>query len=169
MPVWRPTRCFSSTTKPSLYGQMQHRAVIGLGSNQGDREYYLRIAKFLIEKELGSILLRSSVIETPSWGFDSDPFLNQVVVMETSLSPLELLDGLQSIERRLGRTRKSFLKDGNPVYHARTIDLDILDYDRMHYHDERLTLPHPHIAERDFVLASLNELNINLTDHEDTL
>jgi len=60
--------------------------------------------------------------------------------------------------------------DGKPVYHDRTIDLDILDYDRMQYHDERLTLPHPHIAERDFVLIPLRELNINLTDnHEDTL
>lgn len=148
---------------------MQHRAVIGLGSNKGDREFYLQSARFLIERELGSILQRSSVIETQSWGFDSDPFLNQVIVMETSLGPLELLDGLQSIERRLGRTQKSYLENGKPVYHARTIDLDILDYDRMRYHDERLTLPHPHIAERDFVLASLNELNINLTEHEDTL
>ena len=148
---------------------MQHRAVIGLGSNKGDREFYLQSARFLIELELGSIVLRSSVIETPSWGFDSSPFLNQVIVMETALSPLELLDGLQAIERKLGRTQKSYMKDGKPVYHDRTIDLDILDYDRMQYHDSRLTLPHPHIAERDFVLASLNELNINLTDHEDTL
>ena len=148
---------------------MQHRAVIGLGSNKGDREFYLQSARFLIELELGSIVLRSSVIETPSWGFKSSPFLNQVIVMETALSPLELLDGLQAIERKLGRTQKSYVKDGKPVYHDRTIDLDILDYDRMQYHDNRLTLPHPHIAERDFVLASLKELNINLTDNEDTL
>ena len=148
---------------------MQHRAVIGLGSNKGDREFYLQSARFMMERELGSIVLRSSVIETPSWGFNSSPFLNQVVVMETSLSPLDLLDGLQSIERRLGRTQKSYVQDGKPVYHDRTIDLDILDYDRMPYQDERLTLPHPHIAERDFVLASLNELNLNLTNHEDTL
>ena len=148
---------------------MQHRAVIGLGSNKGDREFYLQSARCLIERELGSIMLCSSVIETPSWGFTSSPFLNQVIVMVTPLSPIELLDGLQSIERRLGRTQKSYVKDGKPVYHARTIDLDILDYDRMHYQDERLTLPHPHIAERDFVLASLKELNLNLTENEDTL
>ena len=148
---------------------MQHRAVIGLGSNKGDREFYLQSARCLIERELGSIMLCSSVIETPSWGFTSSPFLNQVIVMVTPLSPIELLDGLQSIERRLGRTQKSYVKDGKPVYHARTIDLDILDYDRMHYQDERLSLPHPHIAERDFVLASLKELNLNLTENEDTL
>jgi len=149
---------------------MPHRAVIGLGSNQGCREFYLAFSIRLIEWEVGSVVQSSSVIETPSWGFEAPPFLNQVVVVDTELSPLQLLDALQSIERRLGRTQKSTVVDGKPVYHDRTIDLDILDYDRMQYHDERLTLPHPHIAEREFVLAPLRELNINLTDnHEDTL
>lgn len=147
---------------------MPHRAIIGLGSNQGNRAFYLRIARILIGWEAGVVSRASSVIETPSWGFDSDPFLNQVVVVETALAPLELLDVLQSIERKLGRTQKSFLQDGKPVYHARTIDLDILDYDGIRYKDDRLTLPHPHIAEREFVMAPLRELNINLTDnHED--
>lgn len=149
---------------------MQHRAVIGLGSNKGNREFYLTFSVRLIEWEVGHVVQSSSVIETPAWGFESDPFLNQVIVVETALEPLELLDALQSIERRLGRTEKSAVVDGKPVYHARTIDLDILDYDGIHYRDERLTLPHPHIAERDFVLIPLRELNINLTDnHEDTL
>jgi len=149
---------------------MQHRAVIGLGSNKGNREFYLTFSVRLVEWEVGHVVQSSSVIETPAWGFESDPFLNQVIVVETAMEPLELLDALQSIERRLGRTEKSTVVDGRPVYHARTIDLDILDYDGIHYHDERLTLPHPHIAERDFVLIPLRELNINLTDnHEDTL
>lgn len=141
---------------------MQHRAVIGLGSNKGNREFYLMFSVRLIEWEIGRVVQSSSVIETPSWGFESDPFLNQVIVVETALEPLELLDALQSIERRLGRTQKSTVVDGKPVYHDRTIDLDILDYDRKPYHDDRLTLPHPHIAERDFVLIPLRELNINL-------
>lgn len=142
---------------------MSHRAVIGLGSNLGKREFYLRLANRLVEWEVGRVVQRSSVIETPAWGFESDPFLNQVIVVETDLLPLELLDVLQGIERRLGRTRKSTVaEDGSPVYHARTIDLDILDYDRMRYHDDRLTLPHPRIAEREFVLASLRELGISL-------
>lgn len=149
---------------------MQHRAVIGLGSNKGNREFYLTFSVRLVEWEVGHVVQSSSVIETPAWGFESDPFLNQVIVVVTAMEPLELLDALQSIERRLGRTEKSTVVDGRPVYHARTIDLDILDYDGIHYHDERLTLPHPHIAERDFVLIPLRELNINLTDnHEDTL
>ena len=141
---------------------MSHRAVIGLGSNLGKREFYIRLANRLVEWEVGRVVQRSSVIETPAWGFESDPFLNQVIVVETELSPLELLDVLQGIERRLGRTQKSTVEDGKPVYHARTIDLDILDYDRMRYYDDRLTLPHPRIAEREFVLASLRELGISI-------
>lgn len=149
---------------------MPHRAVIGLGSNKGNRKFYLTLAVRLIEWEVGTVVRASSVIETPSWGFESDPFLNQVVVVETELSPTDLLYALQSIERRLGRTQKSQVVDGKPVYHARTIDLDILDYDGLQYHDDRLTLPHPHIAEREFVLISLRELNLNLTEnHEDTI
>ena len=149
---------------------MPHRAVIDLGSNKGNRKFYLSLAVRLIEWEVGNVVRASSVIETPSWGFESDPFLNQVVVVETELSPTDLLDALQSIERRLGRTQKSQVVDGKPVYHARTIDLDILDYDGLQYHDDRLTLPHPHIAEREFVLISLRELNLNLTEnHEDTI
>lgn len=141
---------------------MPHRAVIALGSNLGNRDFYLNMALCLIGWEVGKVVQRSSVIETPSWGFDSDPFLNQVVVVETELEPIALLDVLQDIERRLGRTEKSSVVDGKPVYHARTIDLDILDYDRMHYHDDRLTLPHPHIAEREFVLVPLRELGISI-------
>ncbi|MBQ6155721.1 MAG: 2-amino-4-hydroxy-6-hydroxymethyldihydropteridine diphosphokinase [Bacteroidales bacterium] len=141
---------------------MPHRAVIALGSNLGNRDFYLNMALCLIGWEVGKVVQRSSVIETPSWGFDSDPFLNQVVVVETELEPIALLDVLQDIERRLGRTEKSSVVDGKPVYHARTIDLDILDYDRMRYHDDRLTLPHPHIAEREFVLVPLRELGISI-------
>ena len=142
---------------------MPHRAVIGLGSNIGVRAFYLELADLLIGWEVGCVVRRSSVIETPAWGFESDPFLNRVIVVETELSPLELLDVLQGIERRLGRTQKSTVEDGKPVYHARTIDLDILDYDGMRYRDERLTLPHPRIAEREFVLTSLRELDITIT------
>ncbi len=141
---------------------MPHSAVIGLGSNLGNRQFYLQMANCLIRWEVGAIVRRSTVIETPAWGFESDPFLNQVIVVETELSPMELLDTLQSIERRLGRTQKSTVVDGKPFYHARTIDLDILDYDRMKLQNDRLTLPHPHIAEREFVMVPLRELGIDI-------
>jgi 2-amino-4-hydroxy-6-hydroxymethyldihydropteridine diphosphokinase len=141
---------------------MPHRAVIGLGSNQGCREFYLALSIRLIEWKVGCVVQTSSVIETPSWGFEAPPFLNQVIVVDTELSPLQLLDTLQSIERQLGRTQKSTVVDGKPVYHNRTIDLDILDYDRMKLQNDRLTLPHPHIAEREFVLVPLRELGIDI-------
>ena len=135
-------------------------AVIALGSNMGDRAENLSQARLLIGGQVGEILRASSVIETEAWGFDAPPFLNQVVVVRTPLEPLPLLDTLQRIERDLGRTEKTTYTDGVPNYHDRTIDLDILDYDGLVYQDDRLTLPHPRIAERDFVLRSLDELGI---------
>ncbi|MCR4737628.1 MAG: 2-amino-4-hydroxy-6-hydroxymethyldihydropteridine diphosphokinase [Bacteroidales bacterium] len=136
--------------------------IIGLGSNMGDRAGYLSQARLRIEEEVGEILRASSVIETESWGFDAPPFLNQVLVVRTLLEPLPLLDILQRIERDLGRREKTVYEDGVPRYQNRTIDLDILDYGGLVYQDERLTLPHPRITERDFVLQSLDELGIRI-------
>lgn len=138
------------------------QAIIGLGSNQGNRASYLARARDLMESQVGEIIVRSSVIETASWGFDSYPFLNQIVIIQTILKPLELLDQLQHIERQLGRAQKSEQIDGKSIYHDRVIDIDILDYDGLHYQDERLTLPHPEIHRRDFIQKSLQELGINL-------
>ncbi len=136
------------------------QAIIGLGSNMGDRATYLEQARALIAERVGTIVQTSSIQETEAWGFLAPPFLNQVIAIRTKLTPLELLDELQRIERELGRKEKSRIEQGKPVYHNRTIDLDILDYDHVVYHDERLTLPHPHIAERDFVLNPLREMGL---------
>ncbi len=138
-------------------------AVIGLGSNLGDRADNLARARALISARAGHIVRVSTVIETPSWGFTAPPFLNQVIVIRTELQPLELLDVLQAIERELGRSEKTIYENGIPQYHSRTIDLDILDYDSISYQDERLILPHPRIAQREFVLRSLDELGLQLT------
>jgi len=138
------------------------QTIIGLGSNKGDRAGYLTQARDLMEAQIGKIIRLSSVTETPSWGFVSSPFLNQIVVIQTDLQPIDLLDKLQAIERQLGRTEKSERIDGKPVYHDRVIDLDILDYNGQHYQDERLTLPHPEIHHRDFIQKSLQELGIIL-------
>lgn len=137
-------------------------AVIGMGSNLGDRSAYLERAVELMRLRVGEILHASSVMETPAWGFEAPAFLNQIVVLRTTLSPWELLDELQAIERELGRDQKSTIENGKPVYHNRTIDLDILDYDGLHHSDDRLTLPHPLIHQRDFVLEQLRELDIDL-------
>lgn len=136
--------------------------IIGLGSNAGNRADFLDRACRMINSESGRISRVSPVIETESWGFRSYPFLNQIIVIDTPLKPLELLDSLQSIERRLGRTEKTVYQGGLPVYRDRTIDLDILDYNGLHWNDERLTLPHPKIRHRGFILKSLRDLNINI-------
>jgi len=136
------------------------QAIIGLGGNIGDRASYLAQARRLVDAHAGVIVRASTLMETEAWGFDAPAFLNQIIVILTELQPLELLDVLQWIERRLGRTTKTHYKDGVPVYHNRTIDLDILDYDHLHYQDDRLTLPHPHIRDREFVMQQLNELGV---------
>lgn len=138
------------------------RVIIGLGSNMGNRAEYLASAMNLIRSRIGQIVRASSVIETPAWGFEAPPFLNQVIIVITPMNPIVLLDELQVIERELGRTQKSTLVEGKPIYHNRTIDLDILDYNGLRYKDERLELPHPKIHEREFVMYSLNELGINI-------
>ena len=133
---------------------MSHRAVIGLGSNLGKREFYIRLANRLVEWEVGRVVQRSSVIETPAWGFESDPFLNQVIVVETELSPRSLLNVTQDIERVLGRTRKSV----GGHYSDRPIDIDILLYDNLRVDEPDLKIPHPLMHERDFVMRPLQEI-----------
>ncbi len=143
-----------------MFAPCMKRAVIGMGSNLGDRAENLARALDLMRQRVGRVERESSVAETEAWGFDAPPFLNQAVVVQTALSPLALLDQLQQIERELGRTQKTRMENGRPVYQSRTIDLDILDYDGIVYQDERLTLPHPQIPFRDFVKAELEELGL---------
>jgi len=140
------------------------RVIIGMGSNVGDRADYLAKAIVRMAERVGSIERCTRVTETPAWGFEAPPFLNQAVVLRTYLGPIELLDELQQIERELGRAEKTRYEHGLPVYSSRTIDLDILDYEGLVYHDERLTLPHPHIPEREFVRDELTELGICIVE-----
>lgn len=134
--------------------------VLSLGSNLGDREKFLSSAIDLINAEIGDIVKKSSVYETSSWGFDSFNFLNQVIVVNTSAKPLELLDIIQHIEKKLGRDNKSKIINGIPEYHDRTIDIDILTYGNEIIESERLTIPHPKMRERDFIMNPLRELKI---------
>lgn len=138
------------------------QAIIGIGSNMGDRAKNIAQAVRYMSEQVGHVSRCSSVIETKSWGFESASFLNQIIIILTDLEPLPLLDVLQSIESQLGRTEKSTKTDGKMIYHARPIDLDILDYDGLHYQDDRLTLPHPEIHHRDFIRQSLKELEITI-------
>ena len=133
----------------------RHIVYIGLGSNLGDGSKNLDKAVALLQKEAGDVLYTSAYIESEPWGFESEHrFTNAVTVISTTLEPLPLLDLTQQIERRMGRTRKRRRGEG---YSDRVIDLDLLVYDDLKLETERLVLPHPHIAERDFVRLPLEE------------
>ncbi len=125
-----------------------------LGSNTGNRRAILLQAISEIEADLGSIISRSSLYETKAWGFDGDDFLNQVVMVSSSFNALECLEKTQSIEKRLGRQKKS----RNGIYKNRLIDIDILFFGEQILELEHLIIPHPKIAERRFTLAPLGEL-----------
>lgn len=135
--------------------QTTHEVYLSLGSNTGDRKRNMQLAVALLEAHVGHVVKQSTIIETEPWGFSSpNRFLNGCVLLLTEKTPLEVLEATQAIERQLGRTQKS--TDGQ--YHDRPIDIDILLYDNLQLDDPRLTLPHPHMAERDFVMIPLREI-----------
>lgn len=132
-----------------------HTVYLSLGSNLGDRKATMRRAIGLLNERAGSIDRQSSFIETEPWGFEStNKFLNMCVRLLTTLSPEQLLLATKQIERELGRTQKSV----NGQYHDRPIDIDILMYDDVHLDSNDLTLPHPHMQEREFVMKPLREI-----------
>lgn len=131
------------------------RVCLSLGSNLGPRETYLRKALQALDKELGSLVKCSSFYETLPWGFSSDSlFLNAAACFDTLLLPEEVLAVTQQIEKSLGRKEKS--RQGQ--YADRCIDIDILLYDDRVMQTPDMILPHPHMAERMFVLEPLAEI-----------
>ncbi|MDX1911980.1 MAG: 2-amino-4-hydroxy-6-hydroxymethyldihydropteridine diphosphokinase [Saprospiraceae bacterium] len=125
---------------------------LGLGSNIGDRAANLRAGMALLDKEVGKIAKKSHLYETQPWGkTDQDPFLNQVIMLNTSLDPRELLEKITRIERELGRERKE-------KWGPRTLDIDILLYGKRVVRDKGLEIPHPEMHKRGFVLAPLMEI-----------
>jgi len=134
---------------------MKHIVFLALGSNLGDRAANLGEALRRLPPAV-NLLAASPVYETPPWGYTEQPaFLNQAVKAETELSPAELLAHLKRIETLIGR-QSSF------KYGPRTIDLDILFYDQAIVETPTLRVPHPHLAERAFVLLPLADLEPDL-------
>jgi 2-amino-4-hydroxy-6-hydroxymethyldihydropteridine diphosphokinase len=130
------------------------RAYVGLGSNLGDREETLRAAVGALAAEGGiELVLLSTLRETEPVGVGEQPrFLNGVAAIETTLAPRELLDRLLAVEQRFGRVRL-------PGEHGpRTLDLDLLLYGREQIDEPGLTVPHPRLHERRFVLEPLAEV-----------
>lgn len=132
------------------------KVYIGLGSNKGNREQLMAQAIEMLSVALGAPVRLSSLVETEPWGFSSqNKFLNMVALFTTTLPPLQLLDATEDIERRLGRTVKSTAVTG---YSDRPMDIDILFYGDEIISTPRLTVPHPRLHERDFVLRPLVEI-----------
>ena len=131
----------------------------GLGTNLGNKEANLRTAIYKLQERIGKQVSLSSFYETAPWGFESDhSFLNAAIGLETSLSPIEILHITQEIEKELGRTKKSV----NGSYSDRLIDIDILLYDTLVLQTPELTIPHPLMTERDFVMKPLIEIAENV-------
>ena len=133
----------------------KHDVFLSLGTNLGNKEKNLTTAIELLEKTVGNIICQSSFLFTEPWGFESDnAFLNAALHIGTTLTPTQLLDTTQEIEKTMGRTSKS----AGGQYEDRLIDIDILLYDRQRIDTERLTVPHPLMLQRQFVTEPLSQI-----------
>lgn len=130
------------------------KVYLSLGSNLGDKQRNLRFAINEIEQRCGKVELCSSFYSTTPWGFNSDnEFVNIALLITTSLDPLSLLNVLKHIEQDAGRKQKA-----KNDYEDRPLDIDILFYDNLIIDSEQLSIPHPRLHLRLFVLVPMNEI-----------
>ncbi len=130
-----------------------YQVFLSIGGNLGNKRANFDKVYTHIQNELGKIILKSSVYETPAWGFVSeDSFWNQVLCIDTHLNPSEILDNIEKIDAVFGRKRS-----GNG-YSSREMDIDILYFDDNIINTENLTIPHPLLHNRLFVLVPLAEI-----------
>jgi 2-amino-4-hydroxy-6-hydroxymethyldihydropteridine diphosphokinase len=130
-----------------------NKAYLLTGGNEGDRFLHMKQARANIEHICGQLLMVSSLYETAAWGkTDQSDFLNQILLVETNFGPEALLNAILSIEERGGRKRT--VKNA-----PRTIDIDILFYNNLVLEKPGLSIPHPRIADRRFVLEPLDEIS----------
>ena len=131
---------------------------LGIGTNLGNKEQNLQVAITALSIEVGEVLLQSSFYASEPWDFDSEnDFLNAVVLVQTILTPTDLLAKTQKLERKIGRTTKTTLE-----FADRVIDIDILLYDNIIIDEPELKIPHQLLHLRDFVLIPLSEIAPNL-------
>src|SRR5690554_4927247 len=133
----------------------KEKVILSLGSNLGNRKQFIEDAIDEIEKAFQIKVKKSSLYETLPWGFDAEGlFLNCCVCFYTFCDPNSLLFTLQSIEKKLGRVKKSQKNE----YQSRVIDIDILYVGELIVRTDELTLPHPQLYDRSFVLTPLVEI-----------
>lgn len=134
-----------------------HTVYLALGTNVGNRREMLNQVVEALGKELSEIVY-SNIYETKPWGFrEQENFFNMVIKGITELSPQALLHSVRSIEKKLGRQKR--FRNG-----PREIDIDIVFYDELVLHTSDLIIPHPRIAERDFVLQPLIDIDPNVVE-----
>lgn len=134
---------------------------LGIGSNIYPRLFYIYSALNQIEKQIGKIIQQSSIHQTKPWNMPADTpfFYNLCVHIQTNLSPDEVLKKILEIEKSLGRIKTLQRK---PIYQSRTIDIDILLFNDLIISSKYLTIPHPHLHQRKFVLCPLSEIAGNV-------
>ena len=130
-----------------------NRVFLLLGGNLGNKSAIFKEAQNILQKKLGKIVKKSSIYETEPWGFKAkDNFWNQALIIETSLSPKNVLKITKDTETELGRIR------GEKRYTSRTIDIDILFLGNVIIDEPNLEIPHPRMINRRFVLVPLSEI-----------
>lgn len=133
----------------------QHQVVLSIGSNYGNRLENIESCLQLIHHQVATVVKVSKVYESPSWGFESDPFYNIAVVLNTYDSADIILNKVLAIESQMGRVRNE-----NSGYQSRSIDIDIIAFDNEIINTAQLKVPHPLMQERIFVLKPMLDLNL---------
>lgn len=131
---------------------MEEKVVLLLGTNIGDKLDHLERARLELISEIGEIVKESAIYQTEPWGLkEQETFLNQVIIVETLLRPMRIIEHIWAIEKRMGR---------NKIEHwgPRIIDIDILFYGEMIYEADNLKIPHPMLHQRKFTLVPLVEI-----------
>ena len=134
----------------------QHQVILSLGSNQGNRLQNIQNAIDSIHRGVGTVVKVSNLYETPSWGFDGEVFYNCALVLNTQSSAETVLEKVLEIENSLGRVRSEV--EG---YQSRTIDIDVIAFNEEIIASKNLTVPHPFMQERLFVLVPMRDLNLD--------
>lgn len=134
----------------------QHQVVLSIGSNQGNRLANIESCIALIHQEVGTVIEVSKLYETPAWGFESDAFYNCALLLHSNLSAQKILNQVLKVEKQLGRIRSN--QEG---YQSRIIDIDLIVFDNEIIESEKLTIPHPLMQNRNFVLLPMRDLKLD--------
>ena len=132
------------------------KVYFSIGSNKGNRSGLINEAIDKIDIIIGKVVLKSSIYETKSWGFNSNNFYNICILLESTLTPELILNKILTIEKDMGRLKTA------DQYSDRYIDIDILFFDNMIVNSKSLEIPHPRIQLRKFVLTPMLELTPDL-------